>query len=79
MAEVVVDGKMLVVHPDRSPVEWNPVETLSVARYVAQFRIDVGTDTGDVDATVVAFQRGGIEERHPGDMHVAGLGLERQE
>ena len=74
MAQVVVDGEMLVVDPDRAPVEWNPVETLPVSRYVPQFRLDVGADSGDVDATVLAFEWGGVEQcRIKGDPGKAAI------
>jgi hypothetical protein len=67
---------MLVIDPNRPPVIWDPFETLAIARDVLQLRRDVGPDLGDVDASVLAFEWGGVEKRNPRDVHVAGARLE---
>jgi hypothetical protein len=77
--EVVVEGEVLVVDPDWAAVVGDPFETLAITRDVLELGGDVGPYSGDVDPAIFALERSCVEQRHPGDVHMAGPGFEREE
>ncbi len=79
MADVIVEGELGVVDPDRTSVVRNPFETLAVAWDVLELGPDMGPDSFDVDPAVVPFERGCVEQGDGSHMHVAGSGFESEE
>lgn len=79
MADVIVEGELGVVDPNRTSVVRDPLETLAIARDVLELGPDVGPNSFDVDPAVVTFERGCVEQGDGSHMHVAGPGFESEE
>jgi hypothetical protein len=78
VADVVVDGEVLVIDPHRRPLDRHMGEPLAVAGHEMQLRCDELTDALDVDAAAVTRQIAGLEHGEAGDVHVGHPRLERE-
>src|SRR5271157_1582973 len=79
MADVIAEIKSIVVHPDRSALNWRELEALPVAGKGSKTRVDVAAEALDVEAARRAGEGRGLEHRDRAHVHVGIGGLEGEE
>jgi hypothetical protein len=78
VAQVVVEVEVVVVLPDRMPLDRDPLELLPEARRQVQPGLDASADGLEVDTAVGTQQRPGIEDEGGGGVREPARALERQ-